>query len=530
MTTARANVLRSNVVFRRMWSARAISFIGDGIALTALVLYIQDTRGTGTAVAALLLAQALPHLLGPVAGTVADRVDQRTLMIVCDLGRALLFGAAAWFLPSMGWLLVVMAAASTLDTLFAPAGRSAVPALVEDADLVNANAWLGTALNLQVALGPLIGGALVAVIHVRGALAVDAGSFLLSALLLLGVPKLLPSIRRADRERFMPEMRAGLAYARSHPVARAVVVTLFLGVAFAGIDNVALVFLAREELGAGPAGFGAVASAFGVGMLVASVMLSRRTSSITPRALFIGGWAMTGLGTLFTAVAPAVWFAVAAQAVSGAGNGADNVASDTLLQRIGPPSDARPRLRPDLHRSLRRRRSRLRRRRPPPRRHLSQNRLPHRSSWHLRRRPARDADCSRDPPPMTGVRNRMRLRKRARGHTALRKGTPPRGDPRARSRDFRTRSPRSERSSVRGTCEGPRGQRLGVSFPGRCAPGASRVTPVRLSLSAFGFDLDRDDRLHVGEQVDLHLVGADRADGLVQPHVRRSMWTSGLGP
>lgn len=336
MTAARANVLRSNAVFRRMWSARAISFIGDGIALTALVLYIQDTRGTGTAVAALLLAQALPHLLGPVAGTVADRVDQRTLMIVCDLGRALLFGAAAWFLPSMGWLLVVMAAASTLDTLFAPAGRSAVPALVEDADLVNANAWLGTALNLQVALGPLIGGALVAVIHVRGALAVDAGSFLLSALLLLGVPKLLPSIRRADRERFMPEMRAGLAYARSHPVARAVVVTLFLGVAFAGIDNVALVFLAREELRAGPAGFGAVASAFGVGMLVASVMLSRRTSSITPRALFIGGWVMTGLGTLFTAVAPAVWFAVAAQAVSGAGNGADNVASDTLLQRSVP--------------------------------------------------------------------------------------------------------------------------------------------------------------------------------------------------
>ena len=336
MTAARANVLRSNAVFRRMWSARAISFIGDGIALTALVLYIQDTRGTGTAVAALLLAQALPHLLGPVAGTVADRVDQRTLMIGCDLGRAVLFGAAAWFLPSMAWLLVVMAAASTLDTLFAPAGRSAVPALVEDADLVNANAWLGTALNLQVALGPLIGGALVAVIDVRGALAVDAGSFLLSALLLLGVPKLLPSIRRADRERFMPEMRAGLAYARSHPVARAVVVTLFLGVAFAGIDNVALVFLARDQLGAGPAGFGAVASAFGVGMLVASVMLSRRTSSITPRALFIGGWAMTGLGTLLTAVAPAVWFAVAAQAVSGAGNGADNVASDTLLQRSVP--------------------------------------------------------------------------------------------------------------------------------------------------------------------------------------------------
>ena len=250
MRSGQRSVLVSNPVFRRMWGARAISLVGDGIALTALVLHIQSSRGTGTAVAGLLLAQALPHLLGPLAGTVVDRVDQRALMIGCDVGRGLLFGAAAWFLPSMAWLLVVMAAASSLDTLFAPAGRSAVPALVDDADLVSANAWLGTALNLQVALGPLIGGTLVALIGVRGALAVDAATFFLSALLLLGVPKLLPSIRRVDRERFRSELRAGLRYARSHRVGRAVVTTLFLGVAFAGIDNVALVFLAREQLGA----------------------------------------------------------------------------------------------------------------------------------------------------------------------------------------------------------------------------------------------------------------------------------------
>jgi MFS family permease len=336
VSTQRRNVLASNAVFRRLWCARAVSFVGDGVALTALVLHVQATRGTGTAVGALLLAQALPHLLGPLTGTVADRVDQRALMIWCDLGRCLIFGVAAWLLPSMAWLLVVMAAASTLDTFFAPAGRSAVPALVEDADLVSANAWLGTALNLQVALGPLIGGALVASIGVRGALAVDAGSFLLSAILLLGVPKLPPSIGREHRERFSHELREGLSFARSHPVARAVVVTLFLGVAFAGIDNVALVFLARTTLDAGPAGFGVIASAFGIGMLVASVLLSRRATMVSPRMLFIGGWAMTGLGTLLTAVSPAVVFAVGAQAVSGAGNGADNVASDTLIQRSVP--------------------------------------------------------------------------------------------------------------------------------------------------------------------------------------------------
>ena len=56
----RRNVLLRNRMFRRMWTARAISFIGDGIAITALVLHVESANGTGIAVGALLLAQALP--------------------------------------------------------------------------------------------------------------------------------------------------------------------------------------------------------------------------------------------------------------------------------------------------------------------------------------------------------------------------------------------------------------------------------------------------------------------------------------
>jgi hypothetical protein len=66
----RPNVLFANRPFRRLWTARAISFIGDGIAITALVLHLQSANGTGTAVGALLLAQALPHLIGPMAGVI----------------------------------------------------------------------------------------------------------------------------------------------------------------------------------------------------------------------------------------------------------------------------------------------------------------------------------------------------------------------------------------------------------------------------------------------------------------------------
>jgi MFS family permease len=337
MTSAgrRANVLRANRGFRRLWAARALSSLGDGIALTALVLHVQSTYGTGIAVAALLLAQALPRLLGPLAGTAADRLEQRRLMILCDLGRAAAFGIAAATLPGLPLLLGLIAIASVLDTLFTPAGRSAVPALVADEDLLAANAWLGTALNVQVATGPLVAGTLFAVVGVRGALAVDAATFLCSAIILLGVPRLDPLRARSETAGFLAETRAGLSFVRSHPVARAVVVTLFLGVAFAAVDNVGLVFLTRDVLSAGSVGFGLAASAFGIGMLMSSIPLSG-ARRVPARGLFLLGWLLVGVGTLLTGLAPALWFVVVAQMLGGAGNGADNVASDTLIQRTVP--------------------------------------------------------------------------------------------------------------------------------------------------------------------------------------------------
>jgi MFS family permease len=330
----RPNVLVGNRPFRRLWTARAISFIGDGVAITALVLHIESANGTGTAVGALLLAQALPHLIGPLAGVVSDRTDQRRLMIWCDLGRAAIFGVAAWLLPPLSGLLALVASASFLDTLFVPAGRSAIPAMVDEEDLLSANAWMGTALNMQVAIGPLLGGLFVATLGTRGALAADAASFLLSAAVLLSVPKLPPVRRRSERATFWGDTREGLAYVRQHAVARAIVITLFLGVAFAGVDNVALVFLTRQVLGAGPLGYGVVGAAFGIGMLAVSVFLSRRREGgVSPRTLFLGSWLLTAAGALLTGIAPALWLVAGAQMIGGLGNGAGNVASDTLTQR-----------------------------------------------------------------------------------------------------------------------------------------------------------------------------------------------------
>jgi MFS family permease len=310
--------------------------VGDGVALVALLLHVQSTEGTGTAVAGLLLAAALPSLLGPVAGSLADRVDRRRLMLGCELGQGVVYLAIAVFLPGYAALVALVAVANVLGRTFAPAASSSVPSLVPGEELVGANAWLGTALNLQVAFGGLLGGLLVAGVGVRWALGIDAATFLLSALALSKVPALPPERDGSPVASFARTVRDGVAFVATHAVARAVVLTLFVGVAFAAVDNVALVFLTREEMGVGEAGFGVVASAFGFGMLAASLVLTRWERLVSARAAFVGGWFLTAAGTLATGLAPVVAVAAGAQWLGGVGNGGANVGGDTLIQRTVP--------------------------------------------------------------------------------------------------------------------------------------------------------------------------------------------------
>ncbi len=323
-----------NREFRFLLGARTISHIGDGMALVALLLYVHETRASGLAVGALLLAATVPVLVvGPIAGTVVDRTDQRRLMIVCDGARLVLYGAVAIFLPAFPVLLALVAFAAVFDTLFSPAGRSVVPALVAHDDLRPANAWLGISLNLQVVLGPLLGGVLSDAVGVRAAIAANALTFALSALLLARLPSLAPeAVEGEARPRFLADIRAGFAYVATHRAARVIVGSLFLGVTFAAVDNVALVFLARDELGSGPLGFGSAAAAFGVGMLAASTILVSPRLKVPAATLFVLGMFLNGLGTLATGLAPVLLVATGFQALAGTGNGVQVVASDTLVQ------------------------------------------------------------------------------------------------------------------------------------------------------------------------------------------------------
>ena len=110
--------------FAGVVTAQAISPLGDAMATTALILHVQRTTGSATAVGLLLFAQAIPPLAAPLAGVVADRFSPGRLLAVGWLVQAVLAGFLALLLPPLGALLAVVFVLALVDTpLSAAVGR-----------------------------------------------------------------------------------------------------------------------------------------------------------------------------------------------------------------------------------------------------------------------------------------------------------------------------------------------------------------------------------------------------------------------
>lgn len=330
-------LLRDEVPFRVLWCSRSVSFLGDSLGLVALMLYVAESTGEALAVALLLLVgDFAPSLLGPFTGIASDRFDLRRVMITCEVAQGVLVAVIALTLPPLPLplLLALVAARAVAAQVFAPASRSALPALVRDRDLESANSTLGFGTNGAEAVGPLLAAALFPLVGVRGVLAVDAATFLVSAAVLTGLPRLPPAA--VQRGSVLADARAGLGWIWARPAVRTVVLGFCAVVACNGVDDIALVFLATDTLGGGPSAVGLLLAGVGIGLLVGYLLLARVGGRVPMAVLFVAGLAVSSAGNLLTGLAWAVAAAFTLQTVRGLGIAAMDVGANTLLQRAVP--------------------------------------------------------------------------------------------------------------------------------------------------------------------------------------------------
>jgi MFS family permease len=326
------DVLRRYPAFRRLWLARVVSYLGDSLGLVALVLHVTAETDSGAAVGLLLLAgDFTPSLLSPLLGAIADRTDGRRTMVICELGQAAVVALIVMLNASIAVVLLLFAVRSLLSATFQAASRSAIAELVDDDDLEVANSVIGFGTHGLEAIGPLVAAALLLVLDPIDVLYVDVATFLLSPLLLIGLPRLQVTIEEAS---MFSDVRAGIGAIWDVRIVRILAVGFWAIAMFTAVDDVALPFLVTETFDGGESAVSLLYAAGGAGVLLGFGILTRRRPR--PVAIALVGFAVSCLGDALTGVAPVLVVAVALQAMRGAGNAWIGTGVDTVVQREVP--------------------------------------------------------------------------------------------------------------------------------------------------------------------------------------------------
>jgi MFS family permease len=333
----RASALFRRSDFRRTYAAVAVSELGDAFQYIAL-MWFALVAGGPLGVIAVRLADSVPALLfGLHGGVVADRWDRRRVMISADLVRGVvLVPVAIAGLTGHLPLAVLVIAAFVLTaaaSYFDPAYGGLLPELVDRRNVQPANGLVrATADSLSVG-GWALAGLLLVVMPISAFFALNAASFFLSALLLLGV-RTKGRVGGPDAER--PRISEGFAALRPRRVLAASVVVLGLAVTLSsGTWIVGVPELVRSTLGLGAGSFSLVAAAYAFGSICAGAALARFPVRRKARASMIA-WALYLPAYGLFAVAGSLPVALAAGLVCGVGQGSSWVLINSAAQEEVP--------------------------------------------------------------------------------------------------------------------------------------------------------------------------------------------------
>ena len=334
-----------NRSFVAVFSAGTISLFGSLITRTALPFAAILVLNAGALDVAALrgVEQVAALIFGLVAGAWVDRLRRRPIMIWADVGRAVLLASIplAFLAHSLGMtqLVVVAFLAAVLSTIFDVADRSYLPTIVERQQLVGANSALTAAGSAAEFMSFGIGGFLVKLFTAPIAIAIDAVSFVVSAVLLSTIRKQEPPPKAVhDREPVLREIREGIRITAGNPVLRALALA-HGGTHIAwGVFGTGYLLYATRELDLDPAAIGIIAAIGGVGSLAGSVAAPRAVRRFGVGRTILGGMLLFAFGDLLIPLAPAhvalvgAAFLIAQQLIGDSGGTVYEIVETSVVQ------------------------------------------------------------------------------------------------------------------------------------------------------------------------------------------------------
>jgi hypothetical protein len=273
---------RGDPVWRRFFAAHAVSITGTALTTVVLPILLYQRTGSAGLTALLTALQTVPYLLfGLFAGAVSDRHDRRRIMLASDIAAALIVGsvpvADAFGVLSTAQLIAVAAGLATCFVWFDAANFGALPSLVGRDRVVRASSAMWTFDSVALIVGPAVGAIIATSANPSIALAIDALSYVGSALLIRGVGRPFSTGERAVATTMRRTIVEGLRYLWSERVIRALTLAGFgNSVSFGALLGLTVPYAVRQlGLSDHDPRIGVLIAVGAVGTLTAALTLPR---------------------------------------------------------------------------------------------------------------------------------------------------------------------------------------------------------------------------------------------------------------
>jgi MFS family permease len=336
--------------FRRLWIAQAISNFGDWFGLLALYALVQRYSDSEFLLGLVIIVKMLSlAFFSPIAGYLTDRFNRRTLMIICDGGRALsLLLMLLVQQESLLWLAYALTGFQMmLSAIFEPAKTASIPNVAPPERLVDANIISTATWSIVFTTGMAIGGFATEWIGVEGVFVLDAFSYLVSAWFIYravipqearrsnfveGQKK--PSSWEDIRQNIGTDIVLGIRYLRdNHQILRPALAkgtsTIFLG----GLVYM-LVLVSDNILQMGSIGLGLLYAARGIGTGIGPVIARQQFTDERQWVVVMGASiALSGAMYLVVGLTQVWWMMFVFVLLAHAASGANWVTSTVLLQK-----------------------------------------------------------------------------------------------------------------------------------------------------------------------------------------------------
>jgi MFS family permease len=335
--------------FVKLWLGHTISRFGSEISQLAIpltaALVLNATAAQMGLLAAIEFAPFL--LLSLFAGVWVDRLPRRPILLIGDIGRAVLLGsipiAGVFGLLTMEQLYIVALLTGVLTVFFDVADQAYLPALVNRAHLIEGNSKLEVSRSVAQITGPGVAGVLVQAFTAPLAVAVDAVSFLASFVCLLFIRRQeLPPRQHTDaRPSMWSDIREGLGVVLGNPLLRSIAGCTGTSNLFGNAMQALYVLYVTRELSIEPALLGLILAMAGPGALLGALVAGRVATRFGLGRTILGSSLLFGMVNLQVPLASGPPFVVAgmlmfASLVGGFANPVYNINQVSLRQAITP--------------------------------------------------------------------------------------------------------------------------------------------------------------------------------------------------